>query len=222
MYLTSHPAPASLTRSGGYSLIEVMITIFVIAVGLMGLAGLQARALNAEIESVSRGQALMLANDLADRMAANIATVKTPVGAATYNQHSGGGTTVYTTGLTKTIFGSNSGNDCVTVANNTSALQAACCAAKATTAERDLCEWDLSLRGISEATSGGTVRIGAMSEARGCVFLQATNVYQVDVVWRGRDSTGAVASDLTCGSAEITTRRRGVSRRLRVADLDGT
>jgi type IV pilus assembly protein PilV len=195
----------------GYSLIEVMITMFIIAIGLLGLAGLQARALNAEIEAASRGQALALANDLAERMAANLAAVKNPSGTATYNMHSGGTTTVFDSAAnTLTVYGTGSANTHTTAAG---------CAGETVMAVRDLCEWDLALKGISEASSGGA-KIGAMSGARGCVFQQAASVYEVDVVWQGRDATGAVASDLTCGSTAIASKRRGVSRRIRVADLD--
>lgn len=201
----------------GYSLLEVLITMFVIAIGLLGLVGLQARALTAEVEAAARGQALMLVNDMADRMEANLAQVKNPAGNATYNQVSGSNKVVFGTGYT---------NACVT--NNAASLsnQALCCkttaqgGTKNSVAESDVCEWDLALKGIGE-TTGGAAKVGAMAGARGCVFLQATSVYQIDVVWQGRDNTGAVASDLTCGDTAITARRRGVSRRIWVADLDG-
>ena len=201
----------------GYSLLEVLITMFVIAIGLLGLVGLQARALTAEVEAAARGQALMLVNEMADRMEANLAQVKSPVGNATYDQQSGG---------TKRVFGTGYTNACVT--NNASNLsnQALCCKTTAeggtqnSVAESDICEWDLALKGIGE-TTGGAAKVGAMAGARGCVFLQATSVYQIDVVWQGRDNTGAVASDLTCGDTAITTRRRGVSRRIWVPDLNG-
>jgi type IV pilus assembly protein PilV len=196
----------------GYSLIEVMITMFIIAIGLLGLAGLQARALNGEIEAASRGQGLLLANDMADRMAANLSSVKIPAGAATYDQQSGGVVTVFGTGYT---------NTCITGNPASLSDQATCCAAKSSQAEIDVCEWDLALKGIAES-SGGATKVGAMAGARGCVFLQAANIYEIDVTWQGRDATGAVASDLTCGATAITERRRGVSRRLRVSDLDGT
>lgn len=207
-----HMIPLKRATAGGYSLIEVMITMFIIAVGLLGLAGLQARALTGEIEAASRGQALLLANDMADRMAANLSAVKIPAGAATYDQLSSG---------VPTVFGTDYTNTCIT--GNPASLtdQATCCRAKTTQPEIDVCEWDLALKGIAES-SGSATKIGAMTGARGCVFLQAANVYEIDVVWQGRDGTGAVASDLTCGSTAITTRRRGVSRRLRVSDLDGT
>jgi len=198
---------------GGFSLLEVIITMAILAVGLLGLAGLQARALNAEVESFSRAQAMMLANELVNRMGSNLAEVKTSTSASTgYNQQTGGGV--------KETFGAGYNNDCISVANNTPDLQASCCAAKATTAARDLCEWDLALKGIGEAV--GTSKVGAMSEARACVFNTGTaGVFQIDVVWQSRD-IGVVPGDNSCGSAAITTRRSGVSRVLRVADLDGT
>lgn len=205
------------TLARGYSLLEVLITMFVIAIGLLGLVGLQARALTAEVEAAARGQALMLVNDMADRMQANLNSVKNPVGNATYDQVSGG---------SKIVFGTEYTNSCVTLNPTSLSAQAACCkttaqsGTKNSVAESDLCEWDLALKGIGE-TTGGAAKVGAMANARGCVFLQATNVYEIDVVWQGRDATGAVASDLTCGNTAITTGRRGVSRRIQVADLDG-
>jgi len=199
--------------AGGYSLIEVMITMFIIAIGLLGLAGLQARALTGEIEAASRGQGLLLANDMADRIAANLSAAKIPSGAATYDQKDGGGVL--------TVFGTDYSNSCITANPASLTAQAACCQTKSSQAEIDICEWDLALKGIAES-SGSATKIGAMAGARGCVFLQSTNIYEIDVVWQGRDATGAVASDLTCGSTAITTKRRGVSRRLRVSDLDGS
>lgn len=194
-------------RDDGFSLIEVIITMFIVAIGVLGLAGLQMRALNAEIESVSRGQALMLANELADRMEANIANV------ASYNQ----------SGIT---YGTGHTNACVTSNPANLQAQATCCrltsegGTQTSNANRDLCEWDLALQGIATANSTGSSKLGGLSGARGCVALTATaNVYQVDVAWIGRDTTGAVPSDVTCGSTAITSRRRAVSRRIRNADL---
>lgn len=55
----------------GFSLLEVVITMAILAVGLLGMAGLQGRAHNAEVEAYDRGQALLLAAMMADRIAAN-------------------------------------------------------------------------------------------------------------------------------------------------------
>lgn len=60
----------------GFSLIEVMVTIVIVGIGLLGLAGLQARALTAEAESYSRGQALVLLQDMSQRLEANLVGAK--------------------------------------------------------------------------------------------------------------------------------------------------
>jgi type IV pilus assembly protein PilV len=58
-------------RQGGFSLIEVLVTIGILMVGLLGLAALQTNATMAEMEAYQRSQALVLVQDLADRIAAN-------------------------------------------------------------------------------------------------------------------------------------------------------
>lgn len=55
----------------GASMIEVLVTLVIIAFGLLGLAGLQARLQTSEMESYQRSQALLLLNDMANRIAAN-------------------------------------------------------------------------------------------------------------------------------------------------------
>lgn len=180
----------------GFSLLEVIITMAILAVGLLGLAGLQARAINAETESFSRAQAMMLANGMVDRMNANLAELKTSTSAATgYNQQSGGVKVVFGTGYTGTI-----------------------CSSPATVVAQDLCDWDQALKG----TVGDSGAVGGMAGARACVFSTGTNnEFQVDVVWQSRD-IGTVPSGNDCGSTAITSRRSGVTRIVRLAVLDGT
>lgn len=55
----------------GFSLIEVLVTILILAFGLLGLAGLQARTMNLEMESYQRSQALVILNDMAARLENN-------------------------------------------------------------------------------------------------------------------------------------------------------
>ena len=64
----------------GFTLIEILITLLILAVGLMGLAGLQARMLNTQFEAYQRAQAVMLAEDMASRLRTNIVASR----AATY------------------------------------------------------------------------------------------------------------------------------------------
>jgi len=58
-------------KSAGFSLIEVLVTIMILMVGLLGLARLQGRALTAQMEAYQRSQALILLQDMADRVNAN-------------------------------------------------------------------------------------------------------------------------------------------------------
>lgn len=55
----------------GASLLEVLIALFVLSIGLVGVAALQANALQANHGSLLRSQATNLAYDIGDRMRAN-------------------------------------------------------------------------------------------------------------------------------------------------------
>jgi len=55
----------------GATMIEVLVTIVIIAFGLLGMAGLQARMQMSEMESYQRSQALLLLSDMANRIAVN-------------------------------------------------------------------------------------------------------------------------------------------------------
>lgn len=58
-------------RTGGFILLEVLVTIVILVFGLLGLAGFQLRATAAENEAYQRVQALVLAQDMVDRIYAN-------------------------------------------------------------------------------------------------------------------------------------------------------
>lgn len=59
------------TLARGTSLVEVLVTIVIVSVGLLGLAGLQQRMQLSEVESYQRVQALVLLNDMASRITVN-------------------------------------------------------------------------------------------------------------------------------------------------------
>lgn len=61
----------SASSSAGSALLEVLITIVILAFGLLGIAGLQARIYVMEFESYQRAQAVVMLNDIADRVASN-------------------------------------------------------------------------------------------------------------------------------------------------------
>lgn len=57
----------------GFTLLEVMIAMVIFAVGLLGLAGIQALSFESLHSSYSRSQAVLLAYEMVDRMKANSA-----------------------------------------------------------------------------------------------------------------------------------------------------
>jgi type IV pilus assembly protein PilV len=58
-------------RQRGTSMLEVLVTIVILAIGLLGLAGLQTRLQLSEMEGYQRSQAMILLDDMANRIAAN-------------------------------------------------------------------------------------------------------------------------------------------------------
>jgi type IV pilus assembly protein PilV len=55
----------------GTTLIEVLVTVVIVSTGLLGLAGMQSRMQVSQVESYQRSQALVLLDDMANRIAAN-------------------------------------------------------------------------------------------------------------------------------------------------------
>src|SRR5687768_7965049 len=58
-------------RSDGMSLIEVLVTLVIISVGLLGVAALQLATVRNNYDAFVRSQAAVLAGDVLDRMRAN-------------------------------------------------------------------------------------------------------------------------------------------------------
>lgn len=58
-------------HQSGVTLLEVLISIVVLSIGLLGLAGMFSMATKAEVESYQRVQALVYLNDMIDRVSSN-------------------------------------------------------------------------------------------------------------------------------------------------------
>ena len=71
--------PAMHRQSAGYVLLEVLVTIVILVFGLLGLAGFQMRTSVAEHEAYQRVQALLLVQDMTERIYANRANAATYV-----------------------------------------------------------------------------------------------------------------------------------------------
>lgn len=84
------PQPRPGARQRGTSLIEVLVTMVILAIGLLGVAGLQGRLQVSEMEAYQRAQAMILLNDMSSRLSSNrkfastyVTGATSPIGAAT-------------------------------------------------------------------------------------------------------------------------------------------
>lgn len=57
--------------SAGFGLIEILVALLVLAIGLLGLASLQTTGLTQSSETRNRSQAILLADDMFERIRAN-------------------------------------------------------------------------------------------------------------------------------------------------------
>lgn len=187
--MTACYAPLRLTQ-GGTSLIEVLVTIVIIVVGLLGMAGIQVRSQTLELESYQRGQALILLQDMADRMHGNAANAASYVITTTPGVGSVG----------------------------TGATDDANCSTLSPRAAIDLCEWSKALKGSSEVSGGAAT--GAVINGRGCVTeLVAGRTYLVAVAWQGMGTTVPPVSKCGLDSYDSETSRRAVTAVVEVPGL---
>lgn len=171
---------APVRHSRGTSLIEVLITLIILAIGLLGVAGLQTRMSVSEVESYQREQALLALTDMAERISANasqaasyITPPATPLGTDDSEPASCAGLAV------------GQPLDWCEWSQMLKGMS-------------------------EQTTSGTTTSdVGGMQAARGCVTqVRAPNpnlgictpgVYQVTVVWQGMNATAPPSSSLVCG-----------------------
>jgi type IV pilus assembly protein PilV len=73
VHVSAPRAPAGRRRSAqaGALLIEVLVAVLICAFGLLGFAGMQARAVSTDFETLQRSEALVLIEDMVSRMNAN-------------------------------------------------------------------------------------------------------------------------------------------------------
>lgn len=57
--------------SRGFTMIEVLITLVIVAIGLLGLAGLQMTSMNSQFEAYQRAQALYMLEEMSNRIRVN-------------------------------------------------------------------------------------------------------------------------------------------------------
>jgi type IV pilus assembly protein PilV len=196
----------------GFTMLEVLVTIVVVLIGLLGLAGMQARAQQAEFESYQRAQALMLLQDIVDR-------INTHRKAASCFAVTTGPGTPY-------LGASGTGH---------ASLPVTCTTTGGTEAIASIDDWDAMLQGVAE-TQGGT-SVGVMIGARGCIGFDAgvapnPDTYTVAVAWQGMNDTVApslpggsppgMSSAVACAQGMYgagDTKRRVIWTTVQIADL---
>lgn len=190
----------------GFSLIEIMVSIVIIALGLLGLAGLQARATVTEFESYQRSQALILLNDMVDRINAN----RGSAGCYAITTDSAAGTPFL--GATAASGHAGATPSCAAGFKDASGKARS---------EADLAAWNTALQGAGEIKGGAAV--GALLGGRGCISYNATTkAYTVTVVWQGNADTFARTDNLCAtGLFGSETKRRLVSSTFMIANLGG-
>lgn len=148
-------------RMGGFTLIEVLITLVVFSIGLLSVAGLQAISKKANYDALQRTTATMLAHDIVERMRANATQLDEYMRPA--GSELGGATLTAPT------------PDCVTNPCNATQL-----------AFRDLYDWERALDGASELVSGALS--GGLVDPTACIegeFGGAAGIYTIAIAWRG-------------------------------------
>ncbi len=188
----THPVQLSSAQRGA-ALMEALVAMLIVAFGVLGFIGLQARTAVSNLEAYQRAQALVLLNDMAQRMNVNRNASKA-------------------THPTNPAFDYLADDIGTGSAQNCSAL---------TGAASDLCEWGNLLRGAAEKDNASN-NVGAMLGARGCISQPtgfASNEYLIAVVWQGIQATGA--TPLACGANQYGNEnlRRGASLVVRIGNL---
>ena len=193
----------ALSRQRGATLLEALVALVILVFGLLGLIGMQAQTQIATFESYQRGQALILVQDMADRLSTN----RKAAGCYLITTNTTTGTPYLGTGY--------AGTPACAGAVGTAASRAV--------ADADMVAWNDALRGASEQAAGD--RIGGVLGARGCISYDATtNSYRIAVAWQGMAATVApTAGDAaaTCGKDLYGSdaQRREVSVTIRIANL---
>ena len=187
-------------RQSGVAMLESLFAMTVLMVGMLGICGLQAKTQTSHFEAYQRAQALLLLDDIVNRINANRS-------AADCYAYSGAAGIPYL------------GKD-----GPDSRVDYSCAALTGTVqtraiSESGMGEWDLLLQGAAEL-DGGLAPRGAMIDARGCISFDAvTDLYTVAVAWQGMMPTMAPANPCASGLYGPDTNRRVVTTMFRIANL---
>jgi type IV pilus assembly protein PilV len=171
-------------KSKGFSLIEVMVSLVILLIGLIGIFNLHIVAKKGSFESFQQTQATYFVHDIISRMRLNISQL------ASY-----GGTYTGTT-----IPSAKSCDVAVGVVDLCTNVE---------TRTWDLFQWERALLGVNEVSGG--VNVGGLDTPTACIEVNGINVLVV-IAWKGirKTSDGAAnnANTFVKGCGTSTDRRR--------------
>jgi type IV pilus assembly protein PilV len=144
----------------GFSLVEVLVALFVLSIGLLGLAALQTTGLRLNHQSYQRTQATLEAYDIIDRIRANPA------------------------GMTAGVY------DNIDLSPNPSAVDCMAAGCDTTQmADYDIGQWKASLTSLLSKGQGGICRGTLTLSPYACAVNPGATVFTVGVTWVEQDLT---------------------------------
>lgn len=152
-------------HAGGFTLMEVLVTIVILSVGLLGVAGLQLNSLRGNQNALESSVAVTLAMEAADRIRANRPGVRNEVTGAADQVH----------------------YDLITAAGaDPGCINSYCSVAQI--AQTDAFEWISSVQNLLPGGEGvicrdSTPNDGTSSAAHGCDEDPATDIFAIKVWW---------------------------------------
>ncbi|EEB77548.1 type IV pilus modification protein PilV [marine gamma proteobacterium HTCC2148] len=165
----------SSNKHSGFTLIEVLVTMVIIAIGLLGLAGLQMTSLNNQLEAYQRAQGMLLLDEMSNRIRVNTVGARAGeyVDTSAGNEH----------GLADPA-------------------DEVCSDLMPDVAARDVCDWNAALAGAGVSVDGDN--LGSIIGARGCIENVTGSsfgevIIRLTIAWQGLAATKAPASD--CGAS---------------------
>jgi len=169
----------SRVRMTGVSLIEVAVSVLILSIGALGLAGVQISAKRAGHEALQRTVAASLATELIERMRANPSVLDDYDTSATEG-----------VGLAMRKLPAKPGNECST--------KVSACTSTGL-AVWDLWEWERALNGGTAIRAG--VAAGGLINPVGCVTVVGRQVTVV-IAWRGSNNLTDPNAGSGCGSGK--------------------
>lgn len=176
---------SNANTQGGMLMIEVLITILIVSLGLLGIAATFARSQLVSDEAYQRYQALEIAHQLSEQLSTNRTEADKAAGST------------YVTDVSGSALAGDPGFTRATACSSCDSSQMAAI---------DLTAFNDGIVGAQKTQAGN--KISALTGARGCVEYLGTvgdvanpPRYRISVVWQGRQASAETINATDCAKA---------------------